>query len=323
MQSDDFYRNTVFETEQPEYHRISQQVISHLFTTIPRETKSKTDDGSDDSDDSDDDDDKDVYDYALFGYARKTAGQTLVSLKRFRTGEDEIKRENLETIRPRIHIRQGDDVLRLQATMILFHLFNQVWKRPVYFRDPLSAPFCVTYDIVAIAPDRGLVEAFSEECPLLAINPSTFARKGSTGLGVKGDLLTRSSAGAITAGYLLGLSNSGGTELCFKDGTDVFWREVTGLFELPVPQPRLSIPRNLRDCLQSVAEWDRFRETCVIAFRAIRTTWDEIFSIVAPLFAHCDLSPAKVNSFVQSRWSLNLKTSDINRSESNIRKWLQ
>lgn len=320
MQSDDFYRNTVFETEESGYHCIGQQVISHPFTTVPTENDASTDD---DDDDDDDDNDKDTHDYALFAYARKSNGQALVSLKRFRRGEDEIKRENLETICPRIHIRQGDDVLRLQATMILFHLFNEVWKRPVYFRDPLAAPFCVTYDVVAITPDRGIMEALNGEFPLLSMHPSAFTSSRNTSLGVKGDLLTRSSAGAMTAGFILGLSNSAGTELSVADSTNVFWSEIRGLFEQPIPQPRLSIPQNLRECLQSVAEWDRFRETCVIAFRAIRTSWDEIFSVVAPLFAHCDLSPAKVNAFVQSRWSLNFKTSDMNRSEANIRKWLQ
>lgn len=320
MQSDDFYRNTVFATEESGYHRIGQQVVSHPFTTVPRESDAST---SDDDDDDDDDNDKDTHDYALFAYARKSNGQALVSLKRFRSGEDEIKLENLETICPRIHIRQSEDVLRLQATMILFHLLNEVWKRPVYFRDPLAAPFCVTYDVVAITPDRALIEALNGEFPLLSMNSSTFASSRNTSLGVKGDLLTRSSAGAMTAGYILGLSNSAGTELSVADSTNVFWSEIRGLFEQPIPQPRLSIPRNLRECLQSVAEWDRFRETCVIAFRAVRTSWDEIFSVVAPLFAHCNVSPAKVNSFVQSRWSLNFKTSGMNRSEANIRKWLQ
>lgn len=373
LQSEDYFRNIVFSSNHSASRRIGQQLVTHPFRLTHG---AHTPDDALTSPDLEDishlhshhhhQDDSNV---AQFGFIRTPTrrGDDVLDLQRLRSGEDEIVHLNLETISPRVCLRRSQDVLRLQTTMLLFQLLNHIWRGPALSGDPLSAPFCVTYDVVVTGRDSGLLQHLCHDAPL-SLAPllpaadtgcssgGSLGSSGGEGGGGSGggrgatptghddgrgssinagsggvrytavmvDRLVRTSAGALTAGYITGLQSTAGRELTVNDGCSVSWRDATSMFETPANGVRSpGMPRRLRETLQHHGAWDVFRKLCVGAFRAVRQTWDsDVARIVGPLYAQCGVSEERMQTYVHSRSSLNLAHGRSKRAEVHFRRWL-
>lgn len=252
-----------------------------------------------------------------FGQVDHVDSQRILSVQCLHPDTEEIVHENLETLEPRLQIR-NTDVFRLHVTFLTLQLFNHIWRQPQMRR--LSAPFCVTFDTIPLAENRGLVASVCHENFLSPTVLRSWACRSLSAVGV--DRLMRSAAGALTRGYVLVLQMPSGREIALKDDVSLFWKEAVGLFESPGNGVRTSFPKRLRDILKELKEWDVFRKVCVEAFRAVRESWEEIKGIVLPLFVICGIRESRISEFVHSRWSLGLKHKRPYLMELRFRRWL-
>lgn len=295
-------------------------MISHVFR--PMGTGHSRDDvlhmGNETTDGRDEDE------LGQFGYIDYEEREPILDIRRLKIGSDEVVSENLETMQPRMRVRSGRDMLTLQVMMVTFEVFNEIWRRAWGFGDSLSAPQCVTMDCVAVAQTRGVQEYMCHEQSALLLDFVQWqARHGHRAVMV--DRLVRTAAGALTAGYVLGLQMRSGRELCVKDDAVVFWGDGGTLFE-SAGQPgnggRVLVPHGLRKCLKALKVWDTFRKHCATAFQGLRQNWDEVYEIVGPLLVRCGYSDARMTEFTNSRWSVNLRHKDGYRGEMHFRRWL-
>lgn len=356
MQSEDYFRNAVF-SQPDENRRIGQQLVSHPFFGEPgqhtpddmltpmlhpliirvsddthedeeeddeeEEERKQEAEEEEEDDDIGDDDSEEVgqhVTFGQFGFKYTDQGDEVLELRRLDPDEDEINDNNLIPIPPRLWIRTGEDVLQVQVIQLLFQMMNEIWKRPSSFKDAQSAPFCMTVESMAVSNSQGLVHLVCHERPLSSMDFSTFKTKsGHDAVAV--DQLVRSAVGALTAGYALGLQTRSGRELAIKDERTVFWKAFVNPFEVPTSS-RTSVPKNLRACLDALKVWDAFKKTSIIAFKALRSSWDEMFAAVAPLFRRCGMDERQAYDFIHSKWSLNLNHKHAHRAEFRFRRWL-
>lgn len=248
------------------------------------------------------------------------AGQRIVELQRLKLDAEEVRESNLETLLPRLIIKENQDVLKMQATQMLFYFFNHIWTRASdKYEDAESAPLCISFDAVATHARRGLLLAFDRVQSFSRFSFDFWRDiKGHDPVAV--DQFVRSAAGAFTVGYIVGIDYRSGEEVCVKDGNAVFVKETEGVFESC--GPRISIPKAMRECFQTLQVWDEFRLCCLRAFDVARVSHEEIFSMVRGLYARCGMSEKKISDFVSGKSSLNLAQKEERRCDEDFRRWL-
>lgn len=258
-------------------------------------------------------------------------GRSLISRDMNGDSTDSTSDMNVDAqvLHPRAYARQNDDVLRVQVVQFALQLMNEVWRRQ-WSADPLAAPFVVTVDAVAVSESRGLVQVVSKEGRTI----------DSTEDPILIDQLVRSTAGAITAAYVLGIHHH---ELWVKDGYTAFWRSIPRATMPPIPGPASTasnatafaqlfdttlhppnqpmLPRTFRTALKQLHAWDVFRRLCIKAFVSLRIAWQSVFHpVVVPLFVECGIAKKQIENFIQGKNSLFLSEKDDLKSQLYFRR---
>lgn len=262
------------------------------------------------------------------------------------SSKDEVEGESTVVMYPRMYLRTSDDVLRMQLVTLTLQLMNEVWRRH-WSIDPLSAPFILTYDCVATGASKGLVQLIPKE-----------SRHINTAMDdpIMIDQLIRSTAGAVTSGYVLGIHHS---DLAMRDGCTAFWRPSSsavatnfgppvpggggggggaggphagsfpGLFDTSATSPDLNhalgvttgLPKHVKTALKQLQAWDIFRRLCIQAFVVLRNAWRNVFEpVVVPMFVKCGIPQRQIEMYVHGKHSLYLTERDDLQAQLYFRK---
>lgn len=247
-------------------------------------------------------------------------------MRRLKPATEEIKASNLYTLYPTIRLQTNIPALTAQVTMVTLSLLNSLWAgtaRPV---DRHSIAHCVIVDMIAVAPRHALVQAVCHHAGLQKGLQALMGTRPTDVVAV--DRLVRTAAGALTAGYALGLqARAGASELGVKDDCAVYWCRLEGMFtNMPANGMRVGIPAALKTCLKRLGAWDAFRKLCLSAFHALRKEIDRVLVVVLPLLHRCGIEEARVQEFLRGKGSLNLAhghgLGHSYRADFHFRRWL-
>jgi len=254
----------------------------------------------------------------------KCPRHVLLELKRFSLGSEDVDVHKLESVLPKLVVKDGENVLKATTTQLLFLFFNHLWVCPNrYFPDPDTAPFCVTYDSIPTAKLRG----FEEYVPdAEALNEFDFEHwrktKGKDPTIVDGFL--RSAAGVFAAVYVCGMIDFNSSALAVKDGESLFLREYE-----TIVQPgqcryasRVLIPKQMKACLKALKVWDTFIHNTERAFSVLQTSCDSLLHVMGSLCEKSDVSDGQANQYLGSIIARKRGQKNEKKTIELFRKWL-
>ncbi|CAN8072841.1 unnamed protein product [Agarophyton chilense] len=328
LQTEDFFRNIVFEQPRKENHDFGFQLICHPFrasNVIQEPSFTETDEEESPLFSSQSDAMDDYYpdqQLAESATVHVEEDQIAIELRHLSYEEDIVSYKNMIPLLPRLIVRTETNMLKTQLCQMMFVFFNSIWSAPSpKYPNVHAAPICVTFDVIASGRDQGLIRAF---CHVKTISSFRFDfwqdTRGRDPVVV--DEFIRSAAGAFTAAYICGINTLQKDAFCVKDGTAFFLYLVEDIFQGPA-QPKIGIPKIMRRCFIDMGSWDDFRACCMRAFHSLRERYSDIFSIMLPLFsALCDMDEKSIWLHLYSKYCFNLKEQNPRKAAHNFGKWL-
>lgn len=320
LQSEEFFRNEVFQHALGQASSFGHTLVSHPFVSPDEaEVTSQTDGWTTISDSGQSLMLPSTLGMAQCAYLKVTHKESVVGLRRICPMANLLDDANTDAVLPEMIVRSGDNTLRVVATQVLLRLFSAAWVRPSrQFPDAASAPYCRVADIAVVGPTRLLETALEKHSQMVSFNFEYW--RYTKGLDpVVADSFVRSAAGLFTAGYVLGLGRHE-NELGIVDGREMYFRDIRGAFE-HATLSRLIVPKAMKEAFAALGVLDTFRDTCVGAFSVLRECHAELLPIVFELFKLSGMSKEKILQHVASRNSLNLAEDRIVAS-AYFRKWI-
>lgn len=320
LQSEDFFRNEIYNHISRKDESFGHTLISHPFLlseevelTSLADSRTVSESGQSSM-------------MANFQYMVQCAhlhvaqGQAVLGLRRICPVANLLDKNHTEPVYPEMLVRSGEDSLRYVAVQLLLRVFNAAWARPSrQFPDAASAPYCRVVDSAVVGETRWLEVALEKTTQLTSFT-FDYWRYTRALDPVLADSFVRSAAGLFTAGYVIGVGRHP-QEIGVTESREMYFRDLRGAFEYAPPMARMTVPKDMKDAFAALGLLDTFRDTCLRAFAVLRDNHKEIFSIVFDVFKLSGLSNEKILQFVAGKNSLNL-AEDRMLANTHFRKWI-
>lgn len=249
----------------------------------------------------------------------------IIELRRPLEGAD-LSDDDLHVVeRPRLLVKEGDNLMQDLASQLMFHSFNHIWREsPHLFPDPASAPFCPTYEVFPTGAGQGFMEAVDGLASLSDFDWVKWNEKFG-GDPVIRDSMLRSAAGSYAAGYVCGVADRHMDNLVCQNSRVLFHIDfgyVLGCLP-PIDSSRFAVAPDMEAVFKKLNVWEEFVETCVKAFRALRARNACVTRTAVMLYEKAGHKPHAIREFLRSKFSLNLYERDDDLAAALVRNQLK